>query len=161
MAPPSSKKPRPSRCLGNLDASGSPSSYPAAGSPSREIAEPGSSCRRAPAVSFKFSVLAGKFRLLPWLVILLGAPRLYHSLPFFRPLSTTSTYSWAYAWVQQDAPPQKDARKNVQKPDTPQNHSAQTASFTDQAASRLLEQIKDGLEGHSTKKALAAFDLRS
>jgi len=43
----------------------------------------------------------------------------------------------AYAFQQQDAP----------------------GAFTDQIATRLLDQIKEGLEGHMAKKTLGSFDL--
>src|SRR5947209_11781634 len=44
----------------------------------------------------------------------------------------------------------------AQKPDAP---TSQDSSFTEQAASKLLDQVAEGLNGRIAKKMLSAFDL--
>ena len=44
----------------------------------------------------------------------------------------------------------------AQKPDAP---ASQDSSFTEQAASKLLDQVAEGLNGRIAKKMLSAFDL--
>src|SRR5947209_18424855 len=44
----------------------------------------------------------------------------------------------------------------AQKPDAP---ASQGSSFTEQAASKLLDQVAEGLNGRIAKKLLSAFDL--